>query len=553
MWGPYANGGGGASGGLGSAAVTTFCTTSAPDSVLAPTSPVITIAASYRAFAALHASGDVSAWGSSTYGGTAPSAVTSATSKVTFIAANGYAFAALHENGRVTAWGHADRGGTLTYPMSSSSAAPTTVHIYANHKAFTALTDDGSAQSWGDNDSGGCHGNYGNCGPSSLQSSSSNPIVKIVPATYTFCALHQSHTITCWGHSSYGGYPASYSHTYTPPVNNPIIDMATTNRAYAALHQDGTIKTWGHNDDGGRQSDADAAIPVGSIVVGIAGAQQAFAVMYITSVNCAAGQTVGQQVNDLATALSPTLIDTACSPCAPGTAQPLAAQTSCTNCTIGYYAPNSGQANCFECLGGYYQPFPGQDFCNACPAGRFNPAPAQYDLSACLFCNVGEFQALPGSTNCSACPPNTYSGVGATFCRICPNGFDCTGGQLTPCPVGNFSLGDGACRPCDRGYRCPGASNQIICGPGSRDAPENNFGSCAKCEAGKYQGSEGSTACIVSAHGVKLWSFAPDSDWKGQRLRPVCGRTAPRAISAKKARRPLFHARPARTRTRRSR
>ena len=66
---------------------------------------------------------------------------------------------------------------------------------------------------------------------------------------------------------------------------------------------------------------------------------------------------------------------------------------------------------------------------------------------------------------------------------------------------GNHSTGQGGCRPCDRGYRCPGASVQIECGSGRRDAPELGFSSCTQCEAGKFNRDEGATGCVDCPRG----------------------------------------------------
>ena len=59
---------------------------------------IISIASTERAFAAVHDSGAVSAWGDSDYGGSgAPSSATSHTSRIVSIASNFLAFAAVRE------------------------------------------------------------------------------------------------------------------------------------------------------------------------------------------------------------------------------------------------------------------------------------------------------------------------------------------------------------------------------------------------------------------------------------------------------------------------
>ena len=205
---------------------------------------------------------------------------------------------------------------------------------------------------------------------------------------------------------------------------------------------------------------------------------------------------------------SPTVSTFYCEPCPSGSVQAakLAIYQECTSCAAGTYQASTGQTACDSCPSGKYAMGEGNAECTDCPAGRHQPLEGQSLDISCLYCDAGKFSSVAGSATCTACPADAFAGVGDTECTRCFTGFNCTTGQLRTCGAGTYSsytqdTSTGGCLPCPPGHRCPGASDKIICGPGSRDAPELGYASCVNCPAGKYQNETGQLDCRACVPG----------------------------------------------------
>ena len=103
-------------------------------------------------------------------------------------------------------------------------------------------------------------------------------------------------------------------------------------------------------------------------------------------------------------------------------------------------------------------------------------------------------------------------------------GYDCSGGKNMACNPGNYSNGDteasnpdSPCRPCEKGYSCPGGTDHSTCRQGSyQNATSQN--KCLSCPAGKYQLYPGQDACVDCPAGY----FCPE-----RTVNPiVCGSVA---------------------------
>ena len=156
------------------------------------------------AFAALKSDGSITAWGSSSEGGSgAPT-----DSGYTHIYSAYMAFAALKPDGSITAWGSSSQGG---------SGAPTDsgyTHIYSTGYAFAALKPDGSITAWGSSIFGGSG------------APTDSGYTKIYSTYGAFVALKSDGSITVWGHESYGGTGATTGTGYVIPYGGDTCSIS---------------------------------------------------------------------------------------------------------------------------------------------------------------------------------------------------------------------------------------------------------------------------------------------------------------------------------------
>ena len=99
-----------------------------------------------------------------------------------------------------------------------------------------------------------------------------------------------------------------------------------------------------------------------------------------------------------------------------------------------------------------------------------------------------------GKQQCHPCSPGEYCMEGASAGLPCPSGRyqDLELAVMT-------SVGD--CKVCPSGSFCStGAAEPTACSPGTVQ-PLAEQGTCAKCDAGKYQHEQGETACFECVSG----------------------------------------------------
>lgn len=465
------------------------CTRAAPASLTAPAgtaaaanrSAVIGICGKrgHGAFAAWHADGTVSAWGAISFGGMPPSWASSPHSPVLSIASNANAFAALHADGSVSAWGDtAYDMGAINLPASvlPSGLVSPVVSIHATRGAFACIHADGSVSSWGANGVNDQY-DYGGSAPSELTTSPAAAIVGIAASSND--------------EGEAGGYAA-----------------------FAALDADGRLTLWGDSKAGGAGAPTSVTTTMpGARVVSAAANGYAFVALVMLP-PCAEGQVVvaGGEATNIAAAIDPSYSQRVCADCETGKMQPLANQLSCIACPAGSHQQRTGATSCDVCPVGTYEAGQGAVSCTPCAAGRFQPLRGQSLAWSCILCDAGTFQSASGKSVCEACPRDTYSGVGAAECTECYPGFECTDGRLRSCHPGTYSNGVGGCLPCERGHRCPGASDRVRCPLNRRDAPETNFTACAACPDDSRQSADGSSCvCDPGFFNSAMNATSPDS------------------------------------------
>ena len=226
-------------------------------------SDVVSIYATYYAFAALKSNGSVVTWGFSAYGGDSSSVSGSLSSGVVAIYSTDSAFAALKSNGSVIAWGNQSCGGILsiynssnqTYTSVAASLTSGVVSIYNTFLAFAALKSDGSVITWGDSVAGG--------NSSSVSASLSSNVVSIYATNYAFAALKSNGSVVTWGDSSYGANSSSVSSS----LASGVVAIYSTNSAFAALKSNGSVVTWGNSSYGGNSSSVSSSLSSGVVSI----------------------------------------------------------------------------------------------------------------------------------------------------------------------------------------------------------------------------------------------------------------------------------------------
>eukprot|EP00964_Phaeocystis_antarctica_P014192 scaffold7813_cov73-Phaeocystis_antarctica.AAC.1 len=215
--------------------------------------------------------------------------------------------------------------------------------------------------------------------------------------------------------------------------------------------------------------------------------------------------------------------------CSPGTVAPNASMATCDKCAAGKYQEDEGEQACVACEPGLYCPegasaalscregsysnainLTSPNECTKTDAGSFAPTGSieqtrcspgtvapNASMGSCLKCEAGTFQATPGQLMCESCTPGSYCAEGAA--------------AALPCAEGTYSNAidlrtDAECTPTAKGYYAPtGSTKQMACSPGTV-APNASMAICDKCEASKYQASEGKQACVACKPG----SYCPE-------------------------------------------
>ena len=217
---------------------------------------IVSVNATWKAFAAIRQDKSVVAWGESGYGGVVSSAVASLRD-ITKLAATGAAFAVLRADGSIAAWGNTSQGGNA----SSVSQLRNAIKLASTRYAFAALTSDGSVVAWGDV-------NYGGSVPGAINVL--RDITRLNSTHAAFAALRLDGSVVTWGYSSYGGNSSAVSHL------RDITHIQGTQSAFAALRQDGSVAAWGDTNYGGS---VPAAISSLRDIVCLASTRYAFAAL----------------------------------------------------------------------------------------------------------------------------------------------------------------------------------------------------------------------------------------------------------------------------------
>ncbi len=236
---------------------------------------VTKIYASYRAFAALNASGNIFIWGASSYAGTQvyndyttrgyikdnSGNIISGFTKVysTFAA-----FAGLLDNGQVFIWGSESYGGTYDYndntkatsgyvKDASDNILSGITKIYNNEGAFAALNASGSIFSWGNPFSGG--------GRTYIKDNSDNIIInvtKIYSNDRAFAAYSSDKSVFVWGLTTSGGtYVVGDASTrgYIKDASDNIITnvkfIYSNEISFSLVDYSGNVLAWGNQSNGG--------------------------------------------------------------------------------------------------------------------------------------------------------------------------------------------------------------------------------------------------------------------------------------------------------------
>ncbi|EQC38608.1 hypothetical protein, variant [Saprolegnia diclina VS20] len=161
------------------------------------------------------------------------------------------------------------------------------------------------------------------------------------------------------------------------------------------------------------------------------------------------------------------------------------------DCPVGFYCPQAQLPQ--PCPKGTFNPSTGAsavENCIPCQAGRYCNRTASINDTA-FDCPAGSF-CLRGAPDASPCPAGTYlpttGGSSVASCRICPPGYECPLGSITPIV-------------CEAGFYCPsGSGNMTICAPGYY-CPFNSTAG-VPCSAGYYcpMGAFNQTACTFGTY-----------------------------------------------------
>ncbi|WP_330986218.1 MULTISPECIES: Ig-like domain-containing protein [Enterobacterales] len=209
----------------------------APDTTITGLSGITSCYSTLDAFAVLHGSGQIAAWGNENGGGDAR--VVMGYTDVMRLCGTQSAFLGLRKTGEIIAWGNSDEGGAIPAEYLELSNA---VDIKSTYSAFAVLRSDGTVVCWGDEAHGGV-------------TPSVNNVIAITGTSYSFAALRSDGTVYTWGDAVYGGDSSSVSAS----LKN-VKAIYSNSRAFIALKNDNTVIVWGDTESGGSQGDVPATL-----------------------------------------------------------------------------------------------------------------------------------------------------------------------------------------------------------------------------------------------------------------------------------------------------
>lgn len=200
--------------------------------------------------------------------------------------------------------------------------------------------------------------------------------------------------------------------------------------------------------------------------------------------------------------------------CRPGTFQPKSGQSSCldadpghyvqgysmtaqTPCTYGTFQAYGGSSYCVDAPPGYYVDTLGANASKPCPAGTFGTQYGATSVAICTLAYPGTYVDAPGSSSLEYCPRGTYNPLtGANSSSWCldadPGHYVDQQGQYSQemCPPGTYNPSSGS----------KSASDCLITSPGHY-SPAAGQASQRTCPEGTYQPNTNSTACMDAEEG----------------------------------------------------
>ncbi|XP_055369802.1 uncharacterized protein si:ch211-286b4.4 [Betta splendens] len=194
--------------------------------------------------------------------------------------------------------------------------------------------------------------------------------------------------------------------------------------------------------------------------------------------------------------------------CGPGN-EPSANHTVCNACPPGFYSTMC-TIQCLQCPAGSYCPETAMSHPLPCPTGWSSTAGQTHcqrcDAPACGA--VGPRQPVHRSGQHITCRPGTYKDKSEETCIVCPVGYYCVGGEVTPCPEGTYGPKEGLqrlrdCTVCPAGFYCLEGSSrrptsQFLCPQGyyCEAGTATPHGSpCPAGTAGEQLGQTSRAAC----------------------------------------------------------
>jgi len=246
-------------------------------------SGVDSVAAGFRSFCAVLASGSVKCWGSDLQGqlgdgsvstvgdySTTPVAVSGITDARSVVTDGDETYCAVLDSGGVDCWGNDAQGGDGDLPVPHKgygpySAIPKAVpeitsatSIVASNQTFCAALASGGVVCWGNNQQGqaGTSSTVSTTGPVPLAGITTARSVSA--SSGTFCALLSSGHVDCWGANSDGSLgdgsttPFGGSTDIPEPVSGltSAVTLSADAQSFCAVETTGTAVCWGDDSDG---------------------------------------------------------------------------------------------------------------------------------------------------------------------------------------------------------------------------------------------------------------------------------------------------------------
>ncbi|MEL0039618.1 MAG: hypothetical protein VW799_11085, partial [Halieaceae bacterium] len=327
---------------------------------------------------------------------------------------------ALLSDGNVSCWGSNSYGqvgdGSNTQRLTPTQVSPfglnrTAVEITSGFYFNCAILDDGNVSCWGANGQGQIGDGTTSTRWTPTQTTTLGQGRSATSLSTNdgqhVCAILDDDSVVCWGRNYYGQLGISITPTQNGPASTPSYSNVPTRSVYAnpngvaanistggehtcAIDADGLVTCWGFNYYG--------ALGVGTLYSSDGYVIPVFVPVSpaITQIQCPIG-TFQDQSNQ-----------SACTSAEAGHYVPLKGSDIQFPCVAGTYQPSIGQATCLDSDAGYYVESGGQPTQTPCAAGTYNPDIGSSDASACLDADAGHYVATTGQSAQTACSAGAY-------------------------------------------------------------------------------------------------------------------------------------------------